>query len=50
MAILNDMLYWLYSIPPVYWLSQQPIGFVFFAAVFAVLLIAGYRGTRGPEV
>ena len=50
MALLNDTLYWLYSIPPIYWLFQQPIGFAFLAAVFGVILVAGYKGMRGLEV
>ena len=50
MTIINDTLYWVYSSPPVDWLSQQPIGLTFFGAAFAALLIAGYKGMRGPEV
>ena len=50
MMIFNDVLHWLISIPPVYWLSQQPVPFLMFEGGVIGLLIIAVRGMRGPEM
>jgi len=50
MTIINDALHWLLSLPPIYWLSQQPVQFVVFAGGIIVLLFIATRGMRGPEM
>jgi len=50
MTIFNDALHWFLALPPVYWLSQQPVQFLMFEGGVIGLLFIAVRGMRGPEM
>ena len=50
MTIFNDVLHLLLSLPPVYWLSRQPVQFMMFEGGVIGLLIIAVRSMRGPEM
>lgn len=50
MMLVNDVLEWFLSFPPIYWLSQQPVLFLSFGFGFLILLLIAWRGMRGPEI
>jgi hypothetical protein len=50
MTIFNDALHWFLALPPIYWISQQPVQVLIFEGGIIGLLFIGVRGMRGPEM